>query len=322
MDNSTIKPAATQAITLTPPEFDFVIVGAGTAGCVLAHRLTTHPSAPSVCVLERGPPHTDSRWNIAMPAAFTYNRFFDFSSTADLWLRYRSEPVSTLRCAGPSGGPRIIECPEGIGWGGTSAVNAMIFVRGQAADYDRWATDEWCGPQWNYAHLLPFFKRIETYSAGTLGAENAIDRAAESTYAEQEFSQYRGSEGPMRVTSTRQLLSSSDAVFPRAFIEAGVQAGLRYNPDFNAARPDGVGWVDLNVHNGERQSAAVSYLKPALAHPNLHVVSNALVSRIILEGCALIKNVASFQQLFPTLYQRVSGIDEALLNKQNPAKIV
>ena len=277
------------AITLTPPEFDFVIVGAGTAGCVLAHRLSALPSAPSVCVLERGLPNTDARWNISMPAAFTYNRFFDFASTADLWLRYRTEPVPTLRVAG-TGGSRAVECPEGIGWGGTSALNAMIFMRGQAADFNRWAADEWCGPQWDYAHLLPFFKRIETYTAGTLGGERAIDRDVESRYGLQELSNFRGSDGPMRVTSTRHLLydfprvPSTQASFPRAFIEAGLQAGLRYNPDFNAARPDGVGWVDVNVSNGERQSAAVSYLKPALARPNLKVISNALVSKVIIEG--------------------------------------
>ena len=108
-------------------EFDFVIVGDGSAGCVLANRLSGLPNAPSVCLIERGPSHSDSRWSVAMPSRFAYNSIFE--NQRDLWLRYQSEPEKELNS-------RRIDCPRGTGWGGSSAVNGMQFVRGQQQDFN------------------------------------------------------------------------------------------------------------------------------------------------------------------------------------------
>ena len=138
-------------------EFDFVIVGAGAAGCVLANRLSGLPKAPSVCLIERGPSHTDSRWSVAMPAGFAYNQ--NYENQRDLWLRYHTEPEKELN-------GRRIDCPRGTGWGGSSAVNAMQFVRGQRQDFDRWAKQEFCTELWSYEKCLPYFKRLESYTPG------------------------------------------------------------------------------------------------------------------------------------------------------------
>ena len=134
--------------SITGGNFDFVIVGAGSAGCVLAGRLSKLPSSPTVCLIERGRPHSDDKWQIAMPAALStlFNR--KLSGHCDLWLPYWSESESKL-------GDRKINCMRGSGWGGCSAVNAMHFVRGQPQDFDRWATAEFCGQQWSFDRCLP-----------------------------------------------------------------------------------------------------------------------------------------------------------------------
>lgn len=115
-------------MTETLADFDFVIVGAGSAGCVIANRLSGLPQAPLVCLIERGPADTDSRWNVAMPAAWRYNAANNFQS--DLWLNSFSEPERQLI-------GRRLKCQRGTGWGGTSAISALGFVRGQPEDFDR-----------------------------------------------------------------------------------------------------------------------------------------------------------------------------------------
>lgn len=134
-------------------DFDYVIVGGGSAGSVLASRLSALPGAPRVCVLERGPSRLHARWSVAMPAAYTLNRYH--SAGSPIIAQYTTEPE-----AGLDG--RLIACPRGTTWGGCSTVNAFNFVRGQRADFV-WATQLGCGARWNFDACLPFFKRLELY---------------------------------------------------------------------------------------------------------------------------------------------------------------
>ena len=254
-------------------EFEFVIVGAGAAGCVLANRLSGLPQAPSVCLIERGPAHTDSRWNVAMAAAFSYNKAVE--NERDLWLRYLSEFEKQLN-------GRRIECPRGIGWGGSTAINGMVFVRGQPEDFDRWARDQFCGNIWSFQNCLQYFKRLDSYNPG-FDLEDAIDPEADADCSST-ISEFRGFEGPVKVTSGRYTnrQHSKCAYFP-AFIRAGIEAGHKYNPNCNGPIQEGVGWLDAIISDGIRQSSSRCYLLPALKRNNLTIISNALVSRVILE---------------------------------------
>lgn len=256
-------------------DVDFVIVGAGSAGCVLAGRLSALPNSPTVCLIERGPPNVDERWQVAMPAAISNLYNPNINRHTDLWLPYLTTPESRL-------GDRRLNCRRGCGWGGSSAVNAMQYVRGQPQDFDRWATAEFCGKQWSFEHCLPFFKTLETYTPG-FSSKVAIDPDAEEE-CRKTIHRFRGLEGPVGISSGRELNRkySQCPIFP-AFIRAGVQAGHKYNPNYNGADQEGVGWLDINVANGCRQSASRCYLLPALSRPNLRIISEALVSRVILE---------------------------------------
>ena len=171
---------------------------------------------------------------------------------------------------------------RGAGWGGTSAVSAMGFVRGQSQDFDRWAKEEFCGERWSFKQCLPYFRSLENYSP-EIEEKDVIDYDNEIEYMKT-LAQYRGFEGPIKVVSGRVLNRkySKCPYFP-AFIRAGIQAGHKYNPDCNGAKQEGVGWLDWNIADGVRQSTSRCYLLPALSRKNLTVISNALVSRVILE---------------------------------------
>ena len=258
-----------------PDTFDFVIVGAGSAGCVLASRLSALPQAPSVCLIERGPSHTDNRWNVAMPLGFRYN--LSFANQPDMWLRTLSVPEKQLD-------GRRVECARGSGWGGGSIANGMAFVRGQPDDFENWAKEHFCTERWSFDQCLQYFKRIESYTSGIEEADT-IDYETEMECSNK-IPDYRGFEGPMNVVNCRVLNRKfSKCPYSLAFIRAGIQAGHKYNPDCNGTEQEGVGWVDLNISDvtGFRQSASRCYLLPALSRKNLTVLSNAFVSRVILE---------------------------------------
>jgi choline dehydrogenase len=223
--------------------FDYVIVGAGSAGCVLAGRLSEDPDV-RVLLLEAGPVDHAWDWRLHMPAALAY----PLKGRTYNW-HYESEPE-------PFMDGRRMYCPRGRVLGGSSSINGMAYVRGHARDYDRWAQAGLRG--WDYAHVLPYFKRAESRAKGA-------DR-------------YRGGSGPLHVST-----GAGRNPLQRAFVEAGRQAGYPVTADMNGCQQEGFGAMDMTVHRGRRWSAAKAYLRPARGRPNLFLHVRALVTRIRFE---------------------------------------
>ncbi|WP_413788780.1 choline dehydrogenase [Acidisoma sp.] len=222
--------------------FDYIIVGAGSAGCVLANRLT-EDGKTTVLVLEFG--GSDSSIFIQMPAALS----IPMNKEKYNWF-YETEPEPHLN-------NRRMHTPRGKVLGGSSSINGMVYVRGNAMDFQGW---EQLGARgWNYAQVLPYFKRAE--------------------HREEGGDEYRGDHGPLRTSygPTKNPLY-------HAWVEAAQQAGYPKTNDINGFQQEGFGRMDMTVSHGQRWSAATAYLKPAMARPNLEVRTGVLAKRIIFDG--------------------------------------
>ncbi|HLA64526.1 MAG TPA: GMC family oxidoreductase N-terminal domain-containing protein [Rhodothermales bacterium] len=221
--------------------YDYVIVGAGSAGCVLAARLSADPAC-RVLLLEAGGPDRDPR--IRIPAAFSRL----FKTEAD-W-NHHTEPQ-----AGAAG--RSLYWPMGKVLGGSSSINAMIYVRGHQADYDGWAAQGCEG--WGFSDVLPYFKRSEDNARGA--------------------SAYHGVGGPLRVEDPRDPSPHS-----HTFVAAAVEAGFASTPDFNGPSQEGAGLYQLTQKGGRRHSAAEAFLRPAMGRTNLEVRTGASALRVVFDG--------------------------------------
>ena len=222
--------------------YDYIVVGAGSAGAVVANRLSADPRN-KVLLLEAGP--ASHRWS-RIPIGFAKL----INNPVANWL-YTAEPEANTN-------GRALPVPRGKMLGGSSAINGMAFVRGQAQDFDTWAQ---MGNQgWRYDDVLPFFKRMERYEGG--GDDS-----------------FRGREGPLRVTNPEPR----DPLYA-ALIAAAGQVGIAYNPDYNGATQDGIAMSQATIASGRRMSTASCYLDPIRKRPNLHIETGALTLSIVLDG--------------------------------------
>ncbi len=224
--------------------YDYIVIGAGSAGCTLANRLSADPSV-RVLLLETGPWDNRFSWKIHMPAALAHplkDRQYNWG--------YESEPEPHLD-------GRRMYCPRGRVLGGSSSINGMAYIRGHARDYDRWAQSGLQG--WSYADCLPYFRKAETRVQGG--------------------DDYRGDAGPLKVSTPacRNPLN-------QAFIEAAQQAGYAHTDDVNGYRQEGIGAFDSTTYRGRRWSTARAYLHPVLGRKNLRVETHAFTNRILFEG--------------------------------------
>jgi choline dehydrogenase len=222
--------------------FDYIIVGAGSAGCVLANRLTA-PGANRVLLLEAGPGNRHPWLHIPLG----YGKLF--TDTRYNWC-YETEPQP--QCHG-----RKIIAPRGKVLGGSSSINGLIYIRGQAEDFDHWRQLGNAG--WSFEDVLPYFRKAESNERGA--------------------DELHGGDGPLCVSNARDRHPLAEA-----YIEAAVQCGYPRNDDFNGPTQEGAGFYQTTTRNGRRCSTAVGYLKPARKRANLTVVSEALASRVLFEG--------------------------------------
>ena len=222
--------------------FDYVIVGAGSAGCTLAGRLSEDPNI-SVCLLEAGGTH--KHWSVFTPGATLWNMVLGKRN----W-RFDTEPQEALN--GRQGYQ-----PRGKVLGGSSSINAMIYIRGHKADYDEWA--KLGNKDWAYKDVLPYFKKSEHREAGG--------------------DDYHGQGGPLNVAQLR-----SPGTINEAFFEAGRQNQIPFTDDFNGAQQEGLGMYEVTHKDGERWNTARAFLDDHMARPNLTVITHAMTQKVIIEN--------------------------------------
>jgi choline dehydrogenase len=223
--------------------WDYIIIGAGSAGCVLANRLSENPKT-RVLLLEAG--GKDKSILVKMPAGVGGL----LGTKNDFNWGFWTEPEPHLD-------NRKLWWPRGRGWGGSSSINGMIYIRGHARDYDQWRQMGLTG--WGYADVLPYFKRAEALEGGG--------------------DDYHGADGPLNISK-----ASSPSPIYKQFVAAGAQAGHKLTPDFNGAQQEGFGPYQMTIRDGRRWSAANAYLHPALKRPNLKAEVGARTTRIVVEN--------------------------------------
>ncbi len=223
--------------------YDYIIIGAGSAGCVIANRLSKDPSN-KVLLIEAG--GSDHRFFIQMPIGYgkTYHQ------KAVNWM-YMTEPS-------PDADNKPSYWPRGKVLGGSSSINAMVYVRGNPRDFDQWS--EAGNPGWSYADVLPYFKKMETW-------QNGADR-------------YRGGDGPLKVSEVSNHLHS----LCQNFLSAAQEIGIHLNDDMNGKEQEGVGNYQITTHKGQRMSSSRAYLWPIRSRSNLTILKNALATRILFKN--------------------------------------
>ncbi|MQT11871.1 GMC family oxidoreductase [Segnochrobactrum spirostomi] len=252
-------------------DFDYIIVGGGAAGCVLANRLSADPNT-RVALIEPGRDRNARKTIVKMPLGMVTFMMpaVDFLGGPNFMSWFESEPEPGLQ-------GRRIALPRGRATGGSTTVNGMIFIRGQREDYDRWR--DLGNPGWGFDDLLPYFRRLERFELLADPRSGRHLALGGRPLADQIDPAFHGTSGPVNVAQLRTVNPMCDV-----FLEAARQAGYAFNADFNGTRQDGFGYYTFTQKGGERQSAEAAYLDPIRNRPNLTIFSGRRVTRVLTEG--------------------------------------
>ncbi|RWD97937.1 GMC family oxidoreductase N-terminal domain-containing protein [Mesorhizobium sp.] len=251
--------------------FDYVIVGAGPAGCVLANRLTEDP-AVRVALIEAGPDHNARKAIVRIPLAMVtfMAPALAFLGGPKFMTWFTSEPEPGLQ-------GRSMMLPRGKGTGGCTNINGQVFIRGQREDFDGWRDRG--NPGWGFDDLLPYFRKLERFEPLAAPRSSRHVRLGPRPLADQVDPALHGTDGPVNIAPMRSVNKLA-----YAYIEAAQLAGYELNPDFNGPRQNGIGLYTFTQKNGERVTAESAYVDPVRHRPNLTIIGNTNVTKVVFDG--------------------------------------